>query len=51
MCACVMQDMDALQLMGDGDLLELGVTMLGPRKKMLHALEAARDDRRGLAMA
>jgi hypothetical protein len=31
-------DMDALRLMGDEDLLELGVTALGARKKMLYAL-------------
>jgi tetratricopeptide (TPR) repeat protein len=34
-------DMDALRLMGDEDLLELGVTALGPRKKMLYALEGS----------
>ena len=31
-------DMDALSLMSDGDLRELGISMLGPRKKMLSAL-------------
>ena len=32
-------DMDALRLMGDEDLLELGVTALGPRKKMLATIQ------------
>ena len=38
-------DLDALWLMDDEDLKEIGLTQLGPRKKLLHLIKQKQEEK------